>query len=205
MPFPNRVTPFGDLTATSARGLLMGNRGGRLHDEDRRLGSRRWASRAWICCQIAFKNRHRRVWSEGYTELFFLDEPTALAAGHRPCFECRRADALAFAGAWARVRGSDKRPSAGEMDRVLHAERLHKGAKRLHPPQPDLPDGVFVTLANENYAYAVRGGRLLRWSHDGYVDAGALIETPVAAVITPPAIQAVLAAGYAPPWHPSAD
>jgi hypothetical protein len=205
MPLPNRVTPFGDLTAASARGLLMGNRGGHLHDKNRRLGTRRWVSRAWICCRLAFKDRHRQVWGEGYTELFFLDEPTALAAGHRPCFECRRADALAFAEAWADAHGSDRKSSAGEMDHVLHAQRLDERAKRLHPPQPDLPDGSFVTLVDDPDAYAVRHGRLLCWSHEGYVDAGALGDARVVAVITPPATIAVLARGYAPQWHSSAD
>src|SRR5436853_7042816 len=96
MPLQNRVSPFGDLFAGPALGLFMGNRGGRFHRDDRTLSSRRWVSRQWICCRLQFNNRHRDVWKTGYTELFFLDEPTALAAGHRPCFECRRADALAF-------------------------------------------------------------------------------------------------------------
>jgi len=90
MPLQNRVSPFGELITTSARGLFMGNRGGRFHTADRTLTSRRWASRQWICCRLQFKQRHRKVWGDSYTELFFLDEVTALAAGHRPCFECRR-------------------------------------------------------------------------------------------------------------------
>jgi len=97
MPLQNRVTPFGELIVTPARGTLMGNRGGRMHADHKTLGSRRWASRQWICCVLAFKGRHRQVWGEGSTELFFLDEVTALAAGHRPCFECRREDAERFA------------------------------------------------------------------------------------------------------------
>ena len=129
MTLQNRVTPFGDIIATPARGLFMGNRGGRIHDAARRLGRRRWASTQWICCRLHFKDRHRSVWAESYTELFFLDEPTALAAGHRPCFECRRADAMAFAAAWAR---GGARPKAADMDRVLHRERLAAPAQRLH-------------------------------------------------------------------------
>src|SRR5690242_19291681 len=101
MPLQNRVTPFGDLITTPARGLFMGNRGGRFHRDDRTLSGRRWTSRQWICCRLAFNDRRRQVWRTGYTELFFLDEVTALAAGHRPCFECRRADARAFAAAFA--------------------------------------------------------------------------------------------------------
>src|SRR5665647_3614641 len=97
MPLQNRVTPFGELTISPARGTLMGNRGGRFHSDERRLTARRWASRQWICCVLDFKGRQRDVWGRYYTELFFLDEVTALAAGHRPCFECRRKDAQAFA------------------------------------------------------------------------------------------------------------
>ena len=107
-PLANRVDPSGAIQAVAARGTLMGNRGGRIHlaadpetGEGPRLGRRRWASRQWICCVLAFKGRRRQVMGPGYTELFFLDEATALAAGHRPCFECRRAEALAFAEAWA--------------------------------------------------------------------------------------------------------
>ena len=114
MPLQNRVSPFGELFATPARGLLMGNRGGRIHDDKRQLASRRWASRQWICCVLDFKNRQRKVFGAGYSELFFLDEVTALAAGHRPCFECRRRDAIAFAEYW-----SKPRPSAPQMDAVL--------------------------------------------------------------------------------------
>jgi hypothetical protein len=100
MPLQNRVNPFGELLVTSARGLFFGNRGGRFHTDQKTLTARRWASRQWICCVLDFKNRHRDVWGRYYTELFFLDEPTALAAGHRPCFECRRKEAEAFAEKW---------------------------------------------------------------------------------------------------------
>jgi len=114
----NRVTPFGEIVATPARGLSMGNRG-ILHDDRRRLGRRRWTHKAWICCVTEFRGRRRQVMAPGrYTELFFLDEAVALAAGHRPCFECRRAAANAFAACW----GGE--PRAPDMDRVLHAERL---------------------------------------------------------------------------------
>ncbi len=102
MPLQNRVTPYGDLVATPARGLFLGNRGGRFHTDAKTLSARRWASRQWICCVLDFKGRQRDVWGRFYTELFFLDEPTALAAGHRPCFECRRKDAQDFAEILAR-------------------------------------------------------------------------------------------------------
>jgi hypothetical protein len=206
MPLPNRVDPFGELSATAARGLFMGNRGGRFHRDDRTLGARRYASRAWICCRLSFKERHREVWGRGYTELFFLDEVTALAAGHRPCFECRRADAQAFAESWARAFGLAERPRAADMDRVLHAERLDGRRKRLHPMRlGDVPDGAMIT-SREGPALAVRARAPLAWTPAGY-DApypptgAADITVPV---LTPPAILAVLKAGYQPRWHPSA-
>src|SRR6266511_2726230 len=102
MPLQNRVDPFGSLIATPARGAWFGNRGGRFHRDDRTLGGRQWASRQWICCALSFKARRHQVWGPGFTDLFFLDEVTAFAAGHRPCFECRRKDAVAFAAAWAK-------------------------------------------------------------------------------------------------------
>src|SRR5690606_9191936 len=128
MPLQNRVTPEGEIIATAARGTLMGNRGGCLHGPDRRLGRRRWVTRQWICCELQFRGRHRQVMTPGqYTELFFLDEATALAAGHRPCFECRRADAVRFARTWAQIEGQTGRASAPHMDAALHAERLGPG------------------------------------------------------------------------------
>src|SRR5665647_109876 len=142
MPLQNRVTPFGELTISPARGTLMGNRGGRFHSDERRLTARRWASRQWICCVLDFKGRQRDVWGRFYTELFFLDEVTALAAGHRPCFECRRADAVTFA---EKISETSSRASAPEMDRVLHDERLAGRDKRVHPYfLDDLPDGVVL-------------------------------------------------------------
>src|ERR1700733_7595293 len=120
MPLQNRVSPSGDLIAVPARGLFLGNRGGRIHTDARTLTARRWASRQWICCVLEFRGRQRHVWGRFYTELFFLDEPTAFAAGHRPCFECRRADALAFADAWRVARKLPERPRAEHMDDVLH-------------------------------------------------------------------------------------
>src|ERR1700734_2885840 len=131
MPLQNRVTPFGDLVAVPARGSFLGNRGGRFHTDAKALTSRRWASRQWICCVRDFKGRHRDVWGRFYTELFFLDEPTALAAGHRPCFECRRKDAEAFAEHWRAAQRLRRRPYAFEMDEVLHRERLRGRTKRL--------------------------------------------------------------------------
>ena len=203
MPLQNRVDPFGELFANPARGTFMGNRGGRFHTAARTLTARRWASRQWICCVLAFKGRHRDVWGRSYTELFFLDEPTALAAGHRPCFECRRKDAENFAEYWRiahRLRG---RPRAAVMDQVLHRERLQGRAKRRHRRSVDgLPDGAFIALDGE--AFTVRGDALLRWTPQGYTTRVPRPRGGTVDVLTPPAILGALAAGYQPHWHPSA-
>jgi hypothetical protein len=199
MPLQNRVDPFGKLFADPARGLLMGNRGGLLHDDDRKLGKRRWTSNQWICCKLDFNNRHRNVWSEGYSELFFLDEVTALAAGHRPCFECRRQQAERFAVLFAR---GQQRARADAMDEVLHAERLDGKAKRLHRRKLDsLPDGAMIALGGD--AFAVRGNHLLRWEPSGYTQAQPRPRGTQVAALTPPSVLAVLSRGYQPLWHPS--
>jgi hypothetical protein len=197
MPLQNRVTPFGELATTPARGLMMGNRGGRLHDTRQKLGERRWASKQWICCRPEFNNRHRKVWGDSYTELFFLDEVTALAAGHRPCFECRRKDAQAFAVFFP---GKHK---ASDMDAVLHAERLAGKAKRIRRSSIDgLPDGAMMAIGAD--AFALRGKHLLRWTPAGYSATQPRLRGAQVNMLTPPSIVAVLAKGYAPLWHPSA-
>jgi hypothetical protein len=200
MPLQNRVSPFGELFASPARGTLMGNRGGRIHDAHRKLGSRRWASRQWICCVLDFNGRHRKVWGDSYTELFFLDEVTAFAAGHRPCFECRRKDAEQFAALFS---GKAKRAAAPVMDLVLHAERLDGKTKRLHRRGiDDLPDGAMI--ARDSEAFAVRGNQLLHWTARGYDAAQPRPRGQQADVLTPPSILKVLEARYQPRWHPSA-
>jgi hypothetical protein len=205
MPLSNRVDPFGDLFAAPARGLMFGNRGGRFHRDDRTLGVRRWVSRRWICCVLEFKGRHREVWGRGYTELFFLDEVTALAAGHRPCFECRRADALAFAAAFGGH--ASHAPGADEIDGVLHSQRLDARRKRHHQlALDDLPDGAFVTFPNEPaIAFAVRAGFLLRWTPAGYTERRRRPRGATVRALTPPATLGALARAYSPRWHPSAD
>ena len=200
MSLQNRVDPFGALFASRARGTLMGNCGGRFHTDDQNLTSRRWASRQWICCVLEFKNRQRDVWGRYYTELFFLDEVTAFAAGHRPCFECRRKDAERFATLFS---GKTMRASAPSMDEVLHAERLNGKAKRIHRRKLDtLPDGAMVVL--DGGSFAIRGKRLLRWTPSGYAGSKPRQRGIEVDVLTPPSILAVLARGYAPIWHPSA-
>jgi len=204
MPLQNRVDPFGELRAVAARGLFLGNRGGRFHLDGRTLGRRRWTSRAWICCRLAFKGRHREVWGKGYTELFFLDEPTAFAAGHRPCFECRHADATAFAAAWGRAHGLSAAPRAGAMDEVLQAQRLDGRAKRRHRAMLDaLPDGAVIVLEDDP-PLAVRGNALLPWSFAGYGPPRPRPRGIEVELLTPPAMVAVLSAGYRPHWHPTA-
>jgi hypothetical protein len=203
MPLQNRVDPFGELCAVPARGLFFGNRGGRIHGDDRTLTRRRWTSRAWICCRLAFKGRHRDVWGKSYTELFFLDEPTALAAGHRPCFECRRADAVGFAAAWGRAHVQGAPPRAGEMDVVLHAQRLDGRRKRRHRATlDDLPDGAMIAQGDE--PFAIRGDALLPWSFSGYGAPRPRPRSVEVDLLTPPAMVAALAAGFQPHWHPSA-
>lgn len=203
MPLQNRVTPFGDLIAVPDRGEMFGNRGGCFHDPDTKsLGRRRWASRQWIICTLSFKGRQRSVWGRGYTELFFLDEVTALAAGHRPCFECRRAAALSYAAAFDPK--SPDRPRAPDIDRMLHRERLDHRDKRLHRIETGrVPDGAMIEIDGE--AWAVRGDSLLSWSPAGY---GARRPRPsggTVAMLTPPGSARALGAGYRPIWHSSTE
>ena len=201
MPLQSRIDPFGNLFASPTRGTLLGNRGGRIHDAHKKLTSRRWASRQWICCVLAFKNRQRKVWGDSYTELFFLDEVTAFAAGHRPCFECRRKDAERFAALFS---GNARRASAPAMDVILHAERLDGKTKRTHRWKTgELSDGAMIALDGD--AFAVRGRHLLPWTPQGYGAAKPLPRGTQVDVLTPPSMLKVLAAGYTPQWHPSAD
>ena len=200
MPLQNRVSPFGELFAASARGTLMGNRGGKFHTDDQTLTNRRWASRQWICCVLDFKGRQRDVWGRYYTELFFLDEVTALAAGHRPCFECRRRDAEHFAQLFA---GKGPRAAADAMDDVLQRERLDGRAKKTYRSAIDtLPDGAMIAMEGE--AFALRGKQMLHWTPQGYDSAQSRSRSMKVDVLTPPSIVTVLTRGYQPQWHPTA-
>ena len=201
-PLQNRVNPFGIIHTHPARGILMGNRG-IIHDpKTRTLLKRRWTTKAWIICLCRFKGRRRAVMGpNSYTELFFLDEATALSAGHRPCFECQRARATAFARTFMKANGLDT-ATAPAIDRILHAERL----ARPRPAISDqtvrgLPDGSFV--ASDDEAYLVTNGRLCRWSFDGY-DAPADIRREHYVLLTPASTVRTLAAGYRPEFHPNA-
>ena len=204
MPLQNRVDPFGTIHAIAARGTMMGNRGGRIHDPDTQTLNRRFASRRWICCVCAFKDRQLEVMGRGYTQLFFLDEVTAFAAGHRPCAECRRADFLRFTSAWREAFGVATRRIADEMDALLHGERRVSGAGGA-PVSAEaaakLPDGAMISAGDK--AFAVRKGDFLPWSFGGYgpssPTAGSLT------LLTPPSIVKVFQTGYAPLFHASAD
>jgi hypothetical protein len=204
MPLQNRVTPFGEILALPERGLFMGNRG-IIHDPQRRqLLSRRWTTKAWIICLCEYRGVRRRVMSRrGWTELFFLDEATALAAGHRPCFFCRRKAAVTYRRAWAEARGEGF-PRAAEMDGVLHRERLDRGAKRLHPlpmPVTSLPDGAM--LAAGEHAFLVVDRRTVLWTASGYRE-DSRQDLDNARLLTPPSTLGALAAGYVAALHPTA-
>jgi hypothetical protein len=203
MPLQNRVTPTGDIIATPHRGLFTGNRG-IIHDPaTKTLLTRRWASKAWLTCVCEFGSRRREVMGgHSWTELFFLDEATAFAAGHRPCFFCRRDDASRFRATWEegnRVR----RVLARDLDAVLHRERLSGGKKRLHAlpmPLQELPDGAMVQEENESYLVVL--GRALHWSPAGYLKARTALQGTM--LLTPPSTLRALGAGYRPVLHPSA-
>lgn len=207
MPLQNRVDPSGQIVRNAARGLFMGNRGGALHNADQQIVRRR-KTRTWIICLTAFKNRRRKLMQPGkYTELFFLDEAVALSAGHRPCFECRRQDALAFSAALARARGVAKL-SAPQIDDLLEADRMtpadHPSRQVSSDRIGSLPDGAFVS--DYEHYFVVCSGKLLRWSFSGYepVDAPARMKKHVLLLTTPNASLQALNYGYRPVLHPSA-
>lgn len=195
MPLQNRVDPFGQLRAVAARGAWMGNRG-LLHDADRGI-RRPFRLRAWLICVLVFKDRHRVVMSPGlYTELFFLDEATALSAGHRPCAECRREAHRRFRAAVEA--GSERRfAKVADLDAALHADRWDPttGQRLWRAPMSDLPDGVFVRREGE--AWLVRGGRLHRWTPIGYAESLPAPHGDID-VLTPRLTVQAIRAGYVP-------
>jgi hypothetical protein len=209
MPRQNRVTPFGDIVATPERGTFMGNRGV-LHDGEGRI-RRAWQVKRWIVCVLQFRGRKRQVLTPGrYTELFFLDEATALAAGHRPCAECRHARFVDFCIAWGMAHpadGTSVRPTAQEIDDRLHAERiaLDRSKRSFMAARDDLPDGVIVAVAAwGERAYLVRGDRLLAWSPGGYGERRRRPKDEAVRVLTPKSTVETIRAGYVPEIHPSA-
>lgn len=200
MALQNRVTPFGDIVALPGRGAMMGNRG-ILHDDHRRI-VRAWQVKRWITCVLEFRGRHRNVMApHRYTELFFLDEATAFAAGHRPCRECRYADYKNFQSLWTLCHGEPA--NADAMDVTLHAERLDGKKKRLYAADmATLPEGTYVVL--EGGAWLLWEGRLHAWSDSGYIARRPRPARGDASVLTPRSIVDVLRAGLRPQVHPTA-
>lgn len=200
----NRVTPFGNIIADKSRGLYTGNRGIIHFSDTKQLHpSRRWTSKAWIYCLCDFKGRKREVFgsngpngSAGWTNLFFLDEATALAAGHRPCFYCQRERAKEFQEAFAR--GNNLAPQkAPQIDALLHEQRLDGKSKQLHAVDGDwreLPDGAMV--AHDKKAFLVRNKTLLEWMPSGYRSRSPVSEHTLLKLVTPPASVAAMRAGY---------
>ena len=203
MPLQNRVMPTGEIIATPERGLFTGNRG-IIHDPaTKTLLKKRWSTPAWLTCLCEFRGRRREVMARrSWTELFFLDEATAFAAGHRPCFFCRREDANRFRSAWEAGNGM-KNLHAREIDAVLHRERMEKGRKRLHPllmKLEELPDGAMVQRGDESYLVA--RGRVLKWSPAGYGKPSSGLGDVM--LLTPPSTLRAFIAGYRPMLHRSA-
>ena len=194
MPHRNRVDPSGQIVATPERGTLMGNRGV-IHADDGTI-VRAWQVRRWIACRLEFKDRHREILQpRRWTELFFLDEATAISAGHRPCAECRRPDYKRWQAAWAAAGLGET--GADAMDLVMHADRTGPRARRLVAA---LPDGAMVL--DRGRPWLVHGGALVEWSFGGYGERRRAGSEPLE-VLTPAASVAVLSEGYEPQLHPS--
>jgi hypothetical protein len=206
MPLQNRVDPWGQLHAVAAKGALMGNRG-KLHDESRTLHSR-WEHQRWVACLLDFKARKREIWGpQTYSELFFLDEATAFAAGHRPCAECQRTRYNLFKSAWlaanpeAGLRAGD---SIDRIDAFIHRERTQGPNKRTFNSRlPALPGGTLVAIGNE--AYLTSSGGLRRWSFDGYGPLTSKATEMEVEVLTPQSIVRTFAAGFKPDIHAGAN
>ncbi len=209
MPLQNRVDPFGEIHAVPQRGMFTGNRGV-IHDPTTRtLLPRRWSTKAWLICVCEFRGHKREVMGRntpsgnaGWTELFFLDEVTALAAGHRPCFYCQRERAKAFAGHYGDV-FRIAAPKAGEIDARLHGERLASGGRAEQVDAQALralPDGAVVSSGSR--AFALRGEAALPWSFSGYGQplGRDALNGPALRLVTPPATVAVLRSGYRLAW-----
>jgi hypothetical protein len=214
MALQNRVSPFGAIERHPSRGLLTGNRGC-LHDEQGRI-VRDYQVQRWIICVLAFKGRQAELMRPGfYTHLFFLDEATALAAGHRPCAECQRERFLAFREHWAAANptlAGSPRPLATTIDNALHQERIAGGRQRATLPRKvtytaalsGLPDGAMVRPPDAMTAHLVLGGHLRPWSFAGYKEPVTRPADATVMVLTPRSIVAALVHGYQPLLHPSA-
>jgi hypothetical protein len=198
MPLQNRVTPLGEVIATAERGLVYANRGC-IHDAHGRIRDRRYPTKRWIACQLKFRGRHRWPFMAPgkFTELFFLDEATALAAGHRPCGECRYTDYVHLTAVWADLHPGQV--GADAIDEQLDRERRdpHTKHRRFHEARYDeLPDGAFVLV--DNQPHLVLGAHLLTWSPGGYTDRTDRPADGTATVITPRSLVALLRTDRAP-------
>jgi hypothetical protein len=204
MPLQNRVDPFGTIHAIAARGTMMGNRGGRIHDAAAQTLNKHYASKRWICCVCDFRGRKRNIMGDSYTELFFLDEVTAFGAGHRPCAECRRADFDRFTSFWRSAFSINERRIADAIDTVMHAQRCVSGHGSLtisKATAADLPDGSMLSM--DGRPFVMRKGRAFGWSFDGY-SPPSLISGSLS-LLTPPCIVKVFESGYLPKFHSSAE
>jgi hypothetical protein len=196
----NRVDPFGNIITTSARGLFMGNRGV-IHDKHKQI-TRVFKHKAWITCVLEFKGRKRAVMTpERWTELFFLDEATAFAAGHRPCFECRREDAKRFKSCWILGNPSyhfSMETSINKIDEVLHEERIDSRKQKVSHQlkSSEIPEGTFMVIDHDPYLFY--DGTLHRWTPDGYGETIAMPEASMVTVLTPHSIVNAFRAGYLP-------
>lgn len=206
MHLQNRITPFGELISTPAKGAFMGNRG-ILHDENGELTVKRWTHKSWVTCALSFKDYRRdpkiRKPNE-YTELFFLDEATALAAGHRPCGQCRYKDFVRFVECWAKGNGKSDKISIKEIDAQLHIERVTRSRDQVtYSAMIDsLPDGVFVTLEESPaIVWLLWSGQLLQWQPDGYSECCQIPVGKMVTVLTPESTVNTIAAGYRPNVH----
>jgi hypothetical protein len=196
----NRVNPFGQIIDTKARGSWMGNRG-RIHNEKKEIICP-YKLPAWLICKLNFKGRKRQIMApNSYTEIFFLDEATALAAGHRPCFECRREDFNRFKKLWIKANPQyqfSNKTSIREIDKILHAERINTdGTKKMYREYlSNLPDGTFISL--EEKPYLLFKKHLYWWTPYGYEKQNAIAINGKVNVLTPISIVHTLRAGYVP-------
>lgn len=203
MPLQNRVDPFGTIFRTPARGTFMGNRGGALHTDEREI-VRQFKSRCWIACVLEFRGRKRTVMSpHRYTELFFLDEAVAFAAGHRPCAECRRERFNAFKKAWASRNGADPREvRAPQIDAELHRNRIDRGKKLTwNAALSSLPNGAFVQI--DGSAFLVWDDAIFLWTPERYSDKNRRPDRATVTVLTPWPIVECFRHGYEPEIHAS--
>lgn len=201
MPLQNRVDPYGTLFRTPARGTLMGNRGGAIHNEQREI-VRPYLNRRWIACLLEFKGRQRAVMTpRRYTELFFLDEATALSAGHRPCAECRRERYHAFLSTWPNQVDPLR---AHIIDAELHPARIDRDGRKVtyQAPIESVPEGSFVEI--DDTPRLLWAGEMLLWTPAGYTAREARA-TGTVTVLTPRPIVECLRRGYRPQVHNSAQ